>query len=269
MQMNKTRAFVTLGFTAAMLALAILPALGATAQGGPQHNSKLLVAGYKASGQQTVAENVQRPGAASDTACVYEFKDKVAKGDLPKDADQDGYVKYCMSAPAEPTQRPAVASGTTPIKIEMILPGGGSKDVTDAADGSEDAGDVVGDVVVTWGDGRREQLTRGVHAQQAKLGPDGLIGWTWGTERYRNSWINEHLRVQRGKRLLFEVKPAMSFIENWAFAPEGLIVKSRMAHGAARIELFSLSTGKRIQLIEKAYEDDGDNLPTWAKPFAD
>jgi hypothetical protein len=210
------------------------------------------------------------PACAQNTTekCVNEFKNKVAKGDLPKDADQNGYVKYCMSVPAETTQQPAAATGTILIKIEVIPPGGKSKDASDAVSGSED----VGDVFVTWGDGRREQLTRGVHAEQAKLGPDGLIGWTWGKERYRDIWIMEHLRVQRGKQLLFEVKPVMSFIENWAFAAEGLVVKSRMAHGPARIELFSLSTGKRIQLIEKAYYDDDrddGHLPPWAKPFAD
>jgi hypothetical protein len=204
------------------------------------------------------------PGNA---ACINEFKNKIAKGDLPKDADQDGYVKYCMASPVEPTQRPTAASAAELIKIEVIPPVGRTKDGKDAE--SDDVDNAVGDIAVTWGDGRREQLTHGVHAEQAKMGPDGLIGWTWGKERYRKSWINEHLRVQRGKRLLFEVKPEMHFIEDWAFAPEGLIVKSRMAHGPARIELFSLSNGKRIKLIEKAYEDDGDNLPSWARPFAD
>jgi hypothetical protein len=146
----------------------------------------------------------------------------------------------------------AAASGTTPTKIEVIPPAGGSKDV--------------GDVVVTWDDGRRERLTHDAHAQQAKLGPDGLIGWTWAKERYTNLWVNEHLRVQRGKQLLFEVKSGKPFIEDWAFAAEGLAVKSRAAHGPAWIELFSLSTGKQIQVIKAAY---GDDLPPWAKPFAD
>jgi hypothetical protein len=36
--------------------------------------------------------------------------------------------------------------------------------------------------------------------------PDGLIGWTWARERYQTLWVNEHLRVQRGKQMLFEVK---------------------------------------------------------------
>ena len=92
------------------------------------------------------------------------------------------------------------------------------------------------------------------------------VDWTWAKERYQELWVNEQLRVQRGKHLLFEVKSGKPFIEDWAFATEGVVVKSRATHGLAWIELFSLSTGKQIQLIKKAYTDD---LPLWAKPFAD
>lgn len=146
----------------------------------------------------------------------------------------------------------AAAGDTTASKIEVIAPAGGSAEV--------------GDVSVTWADGRRERLTRGAHAEQAKLGPDGLIGWTWAKERYTNLWVNEHLRVQRGKQLLFELKSGKPFIEDWAFITEGLVVKSRATHGPAWIELFSLSTGKQTQIIKEAY---GDDLPAWAKPYAD
>jgi hypothetical protein len=146
----------------------------------------------------------------------------------------------------------AAAGGPTATRIEVIAPASGAEEV--------------GDVTVTWDDGRREQLTRGAHAEQAKLGPDGLIGWTWSKERYQELWVNEHLRVQRGKQVLFEVKSGKPFIEDWAFAAEGLVVKSRAMHGPALIELFSLATGKPIEVITKAY---GDDLPAWAKPFAD
>jgi hypothetical protein len=146
----------------------------------------------------------------------------------------------------------AAANGTTPTKIEVVPPAGVSEEA--------------GDVVITWDDGRREQLTHGAHAELAKLGPDALIGWTWATERYTNLWVNQHLPVQRGKQLLFEVKSGKPFIEDWAFAAEGLVVKSRAAHGPAWLELFSLSTGKQIQVIKQAY---GSDLPSWAKPFAD
>jgi len=149
----------------------------------------------------------------------------------------------------------AAASGTSPTKIEVISKAGEAKE----------ANNIVSDVVVTWDDGRREQLTHGAHAELAKLGPDGLVGWTWANKRYQKMWITEHLRVQRGKQLLFEIKSDKPFIEDWTFAPEGLVVKSRAAHGPAAIELFSLETGKQIQLV-KAYADD---LPPWAKPFGE
>jgi hypothetical protein len=129
-----------------------------------------------------------------------------------------------------------------------------------------DKSEEVGDISVTWDDGKSEQLTRGAHAEQAKLGPDGLIGWAWSKERYQDVWVSEYLRVQRGKELAFEVKSGKPFIEDWAFIPEGVVVKSRGMHGPALIELFSLSDGKPIKTITKAF---GDDLPEWAKPYAD
>ena len=147
----------------------------------------------------------------------------------------------------------AAARDTAPTGIEVVAPAGAGDDEA-------------GDVVVTWEDGRREWLTHGAHAEQAKLGPDGLIGWTWARERYQTLWVNEHLRVQRGKQVLFAVKSGKPFIEDWAFVPEGLVVKSRAAHGPALIELFSLDKGEQIERIDKAF---GDDLPDWAKPFSD
>jgi hypothetical protein len=147
----------------------------------------------------------------------------------------------------------AAARTSTPMSVEVVAPPGASDDES-------------GDVFVTWDDGRRERLTHGAHAQQAKLGPEGLIGWTWAKERYKDLWVNEHLRVQHGKQMLFEVKSGKPFIEDWTFAPEGLVVKSRAAHGPALIERFSLDTGERTEVIDKAF---GDDLPDWAKPFSD
>ena len=126
--------------------------------------------------------------------------------------------------------------------------------------------DEAGDVSVTWDDGKSERLTKGAHAEQPKLGPDGLIGWVWSKERHKDLWISEHLRVQRGKQQLFDVKSGKPFIEDWGFIPEGVAVKSRAMHGPALIELFSVTDGKRIKVIEKAY---GDDLPAWAKPYND
>ena len=68
------------------------------------------------------------------------------------------------------------------------------------------------------------------------------VDWTWAKERCKNLWVNKHLRVQRGKHLLFEAKSGKPFIEDWAFAEEGVVVKSRAMHGPAWLELFSLRT---------------------------
>jgi hypothetical protein len=135
----------------------------------------------------------------------------------------------------------AFGDATTAKDIKVIPSGGKS--------------DAPGDVVVTWEGGRSERLTKGAHVEQAKLGPDGLIGWVWSKER-----------VQRGKQLAFEIKSGKPFIEDWAFAKEGIVVKSRAMHGPALIELFSLTDGKTIETITKAF---GPDLPAWAKPFND
>jgi hypothetical protein len=145
----------------------------------------------------------------------------------------------------------AAVNAATATKVEIV-----------AANKSDE----VGDVCVTWDDGHSERLTRGAHAEQPKLSPNGLIGWAWSKERYKDLWVNEHLRVQRGKPLLFEVKSGRPFIEDWNFIAEGLVLKSRGAHGPALIELFALSDGKPIKVIEKAF---GDDLPARAKPNAD
>jgi len=145
----------------------------------------------------------------------------------------------------------AAVNAATATKVEII-----------ATNKSEE----VGEVSVTWDDGKSERLTKGAHAEQPKLGPDGLIGWVWSKERHADLWVSEHLRVQRGKQLLFEVTSGKPFIEDWGFVAEGLAVKSRAAHGPAWVELFSLADGKRITLIEKAF---GDGLPAWAKPYND
>lgn len=147
---------------------------------------------------------------------------------------------------------PALAENAT--KVEIVVPADAPK---------TEARDDVGDVAVTWDNGRREVLTKGAHAEQPKIGPDGLIGWTWSKEMGRELWINEHLRVQRGKQLLFEVKSEKPFIEEWNFIAEGVAVTSRAMHGPAIIELFSIKDGKRIA-TSKAYGE----VPAWAKPFA-
>jgi hypothetical protein len=123
----------------------------------------------------------------------------------------------------------------------------------------------VGDVYVTWDNRKREALTSGAHAEMARLGPGGLIAWTWSKVRYQGLWVNEHIRVQKGKKLLFEAKSAKPFIEDFDFIKEGLVAKSRAMHGPAAIELYSLTDGKLIA-TNRAY---GDDLPAWAKPYAE
>jgi len=140
-------------------------------------------------------------------------------------------------------------------EIAIIMPSAGPQSRTPAD---------IGDVSVTWENGRSEMLTKDAHAELPRLGPNGLIGWTWAKELYKELWVNEHLRIQFGKQLLFEVKSEKPFIEEWNFIHEGVAVKSRALHGPAIIELFSVEDGKRIA-SSKAYGE----IPAWAKPFAD
>jgi hypothetical protein len=86
----------------------------------------------------------------------------------------------------------AIAGTTTPKEIKVISSAGGP--------------DPVGDVIVTWEGGRHERLTHGAHVEQAKLGPDDLIGWAWSKERYKKLWVNEHLRVCPPSALMRQIR---------------------------------------------------------------
>jgi hypothetical protein len=145
----------------------------------------------------------------------------------------------------------ATAFAGTPVRVEIVpLKANGAADRT-------------GDVVAILDDGRSERLTQNKHCLDPKVGPGGLVGWTWASEKYKGDWVNEHLRVQQGKKMLVDAKTEKPFIEEWGFAPQGVVAKSRALHGPAKIELFSLQDGHRIAVID-AFADD---LPAWAEPF--
>ena len=144
------------------------------------------------------------------------------------------------------------AFGDTPSRIEIAPSKAGVSDRT-------------GDVVLIMADGTRERLTQSEHCSDPKLGPSGLVGWTWASENNHGSWVNSHLRVQFGKRVVIDVQCAKPFIEEWGFSAQGVVAKSRSLHGPATIELFSLDDGHRVGSVD-AFADD---LPSWAAPFTD
>jgi hypothetical protein len=129
----------------------------------------------------------------------------------------------------------------------------------------KNAADRTGDVVVFHDDGRSERLTDGKHCSDPKLGPDGLVGWTWAGDQYKGEWVNTHLHVQHGAKVLVEAKTEKPLIEQWAFSSEGVVAKSRALHGPAKIELFSLIDGHRAGSVD-AFATDA---PRWAKPFTE
>jgi hypothetical protein len=129
----------------------------------------------------------------------------------------------------------------------------------------KDAADRTGDVVVFYADGRSEQLTEAKHCRDPKLGPDGLVGWTWADAKYKGQWVNSHLHVRRGKKVVVESNAWKPFIEQWAFSSKGVVAKSRALHGPAKIELFSMTDGHRAGAVD-AFATD---VPGWAKPFTE
>ena len=64
------------------------------------------------------------------------------------------------------------------------------------------------------------------------------------------------------------IRSALAFIEEWKFV-EGqvlhLVVKSRQAHGPAKIELIAVPGGKVVSAVD-AFEK---NLPPWAQGLGD
>lgn len=130
----------------------------------------------------------------------------------------------------------------------------------------------VGNVQVTYADGTKDLWTTKGNCSLPRVAPDGTVGWTVnGLEIQVNSADtmrpNGTLVLCRKGKILASIRSGKGFIEKWAFYANGsqLVLVTRGAHGPADIELHDTATGKLLASV-KAY---AENLPEWAKPYAD
>jgi hypothetical protein len=130
----------------------------------------------------------------------------------------------------------------------------------------------IGNVQVTYADGTKDLWTTKGNCSLPRVAPDGTVGWTVnGPEIPVNSADtmrpNGTLVLCRKGKVLASIRSGRGFIEKWAFYANGsqLILVTRASHGPADIELHDTTTGKLIASV-KAY---AENLPEWARPYAD
>jgi hypothetical protein len=135
------------------------------------------------------------------------------------------------------------------------------------------SGDRIGNVIVTYSDGTEDQWSLKGNCGDPKVSANGTVGWEVyqlnpdekSLKTYNGLYINDHLAVCFRGKIVASLASGKAFIEGWAFTQNGVVIKSRGAHGPAVIELFSLHPGPPLASVW-AY---AKHLPAWAEPFAD
>jgi hypothetical protein len=130
----------------------------------------------------------------------------------------------------------------------------------------------IGNVQVIYSDGTKDLWTTKGNCSLPHVAPDGTVGWTVnGPEIPVNSADtmrpNGTLVLCRKGKVLASIRSGRGFIEKWAFQAQGsqLVLVTRGSHGPADIELHDTTTGKLIASVKASAE----NLPEWARPYAD
>jgi hypothetical protein len=135
------------------------------------------------------------------------------------------------------------------------------------------SGDHIGNVIVTYSDGTEDQWTLKGNCGDPKVNENGAVGWEVyqlkpdekNLQTYNGLYIDDHLAICVRGKIVANFQAGKPFIEGWAFTQNGVVIKSRGAHGPAVIELFAVHKGQALATVW-AYEK---KLPAWAKPFAD
>lgn len=156
----------------------------------------------------------------------------------------------------------ALSADIIPVKAEIV----------EVPAERRDWGEPIGNVRVTFSDGRKEMWTREGRALLPKVAASGYVGWSRYTQRNsRGEPVNSILRVLLSEKDIkdFNAPEGRPFIEEWDFTDKdtAVVIKSRGRHGPANFVKYDLKSGKRLASVEgyKPY----DQLPDWAKPFSD
>jgi hypothetical protein len=136
----------------------------------------------------------------------------------------------------------------------------------------------IGDLVVKYSDGTQEKWTNLGNCSDPNVSPSGIVACVlYPLQADGKSLVmgrdlaqNGELRIWENGKVLATVSTVNEYIEGWSFAQDRrhVVIKSREAHGPARIELFAFRNGPPEQSVG-AFGDDEGALPGWAIPFHD
>ena len=173
------------------------------------------------------------------------------------------WARSTASKEAAPGDQSGAENTKQPVSAEILVANAGKADANP---------NPIGNVQVTYADGTKDLWTTKGNCSLALVRADGTVGWTvHGPETQINSADKMRpngtlILCLRGK-VIAQIKSAKNYIEKWAFYGDGsqLVLVTRGSHGPADIELHDTTTGKLIASVKEAAE----NLPEWAKPYAD
>ena len=158
------------------------------------------------------------------------------------------------------------------------------KDVSIIVVPSQSEGRKTGNVKVTFTDGRTEVLTHTGDCFDAKVSPNGNVGWirsaklehltdNKGVTYPKMVAVNKDSLVVRlldGKTRKFPPLGENTFIVDWRFGDDDktVILRSMGYHGPSSFVKYDLASGKVIDSRGPGYTPYAE-LPAWAKLLAD
>jgi len=130
----------------------------------------------------------------------------------------------------------------------------------------------VGDIQVTYTDGRKETITHDHTCGRPKVSDHGYVGWSvWidHTSEPKYSHSGEILRVQLPDGTIRNFHPNGLFIQNWVFAGNGhaVVIAAMEHHGPESYIEYDLRSGQELGRVNGYVPYD--QLPGWAKPVSD
>ena len=170
-------------------------------------------------------------------------------------------------------------SGADETSVKAAMKARTPKDVSIIVVHSQPHGRNTGNVKVTFTDGGTEVLTQTGDCFNAKISPNGNVGWIRGakmvplSDGIKMKALNKDSLVVRlldGITRKFPPLGENTFIEEWRFGDDGktAILRSMGYHGPSSFVQYDLASGKVIDSRGNGYTSYAE-LPAWAKPLAD
>jgi len=129
----------------------------------------------------------------------------------------------------------------------------------------------VGDIQVTFADGRTKVITNGEKCAHPLVSGTGDVGWSiWNdltNDRYQHT--SETLRIQLHDGTIKNFKPNSLYIMEWWFADNNsaAVIQSMEHHGPASFVKYDISSGNELG------RQDGylpyDKMAKWVQPYSD